>query len=168
MVNRLCWLAPNPEPAWANICDYAPVKRITVSLPDNVAFALQREARRRGVPVSALARGAIEARLELSPGDRRKLPFAALGRSGHRWTAKTWSRSSQLGGPLIAVVESSGSAVRPGYATAARARLGSAPPSRRSSITMNVLPSRQEVPVAANPAFWKARWARPFHSSVCR
>jgi len=64
------------------------VKRITVSLPDNVAFALQREARRRGVPVSALARGAIEARLELSPGDRRKLPFAALGRSGHRSTAR--------------------------------------------------------------------------------
>jgi len=64
------------------------MKRTTISLPDGLAAALHREARRRGVPVSRLAREAIEARLGLTDGARRKLPFAALGRSGHRSTAR--------------------------------------------------------------------------------
>ena len=63
------------------------MKRTTISLPDDLAAALDREARRRGVPVSQVAREAIEARLGRTEG-RRVLPFAALGRSGHRSTAR--------------------------------------------------------------------------------
>lgn len=62
--------------------------RTTISLPDDLAAALHREARRRGVSVSQLAREAIEERLGRTPGARRELPFAALGRSGHRSTAR--------------------------------------------------------------------------------
>jgi predicted transcriptional regulator len=64
------------------------MKRTTVSLPDDLAAALDREARRRGVPVSRIAREALEARLGVKGGRRRKLPFAALGRSGHHSTAR--------------------------------------------------------------------------------
>jgi metal-responsive CopG/Arc/MetJ family transcriptional regulator len=63
------------------------MKRTTISLPENLAAALEREARRRGVPVSQIAREAIEARLGRTDADR-KLPFAALGRSGHHSTAR--------------------------------------------------------------------------------
>jgi predicted transcriptional regulator len=64
------------------------MRRTTISLPDNLAAALNREARRRGVAVSRVAREAIEARLGLTTAAPRKLPFAALGRSGHRSTAR--------------------------------------------------------------------------------
>jgi metal-responsive CopG/Arc/MetJ family transcriptional regulator len=63
------------------------MKRTTISLPEDLAAALEREARRRGIPVSQVAREALEARLGRSTG-RRKLPFAALGRSGHHSTAR--------------------------------------------------------------------------------
>ena len=63
------------------------MKRTTISLPDDLAAALEREARRRGIPVSQVAREAIEVRLGRS-GPRRTLPFVALGRSGHRTTAR--------------------------------------------------------------------------------
>ncbi len=62
------------------------MKRTTISLPDDLAAALEREARRRGVGVSQVAREAIEARL--SRGKHRDLPFIALGRSGHHSTAR--------------------------------------------------------------------------------
>ncbi|MBD3162277.1 MAG: ribbon-helix-helix protein, CopG family [Candidatus Latescibacteria bacterium] len=61
------------------------MKRITVTLSDDLAAALGREARRRGESVSAVARLAI--RTCLGESDRR-LPFVALGRSGHRHTAR--------------------------------------------------------------------------------
>jgi predicted transcriptional regulator len=64
------------------------MKRTTISLPDDLAAALDREARRRGVAVSQIAREAIEARLGRSPTGKRKLPFASLGRSGHHTTAE--------------------------------------------------------------------------------
>ena len=64
------------------------MKRTTISLPDDLAAALGREARRRGVPVSQVAREAIEARVGRSTGAHRALPFAALGRSGYRSTAR--------------------------------------------------------------------------------
>ncbi|MDQ7857691.1 MAG: CopG family transcriptional regulator [Armatimonadota bacterium] len=63
------------------------MRRITISLPDSLAEALNREARRRRVSVSQIAREAIEERLGRT-GGRRELPFAALGRSGHRSTAR--------------------------------------------------------------------------------
>jgi len=64
------------------------MKRTTISLPDNVTAALNREARRRRIPVSQVAREAIEARLGLQTGARRKLPFIAIARGGDRTTAR--------------------------------------------------------------------------------
>jgi len=62
------------------------MKRTTISLPDDLAAALEREARRRRLPVSQVAREGIEAHLGRHAGARR-IPFAAIGRSGHRDTA---------------------------------------------------------------------------------
>jgi predicted transcriptional regulator len=64
------------------------MKRITISLPDDLAAALEREARRRRIPVSQVAREAIEARLGRTTDRPREIPFAGLGRSGHRSTAR--------------------------------------------------------------------------------
>jgi hypothetical protein len=64
------------------------MKRTTISLPETLAAALEREARRRGVPVSQLAREAIEVKLGRTPAGGRNFPFAALGRSGHHSTAR--------------------------------------------------------------------------------
>ena len=63
------------------------MRRITISLPDDVSGGLQREAARRRVPVSQVAREAIEAHLGRPAGARRQLRFAAMGRSGHRDTS---------------------------------------------------------------------------------
>jgi metal-responsive CopG/Arc/MetJ family transcriptional regulator len=62
--------------------------RTTLSLPDDLAQALTREARRRSVSASAVARDALAKYLGLSAGEPRELPFAALGHSGHRTTAR--------------------------------------------------------------------------------
>jgi metal-responsive CopG/Arc/MetJ family transcriptional regulator len=65
------------------------MRRITISLPDEVANALDREARRRALAVSAVARDALSQYLGVGqPGERRDLPFAALGHSGHSTTAR--------------------------------------------------------------------------------
>ena len=65
------------------------MKRTTISLPEDLAEALEREARRRAVPASAVARDALAAHLGVGDGtDRRELPFAAVGHSGHRTTAR--------------------------------------------------------------------------------
>lgn len=64
------------------------MKRTTVTIPDELAAALEREARRRRVPVSQVAREALAAHLGLAGEKPRRLPFAALGASGHRTTAR--------------------------------------------------------------------------------
>jgi metal-responsive CopG/Arc/MetJ family transcriptional regulator len=64
------------------------MKRTTISLPDDLAKALDREARRRGTSVSAIAREALAERLHLRVGEVRELPFVGLGRSGTRDTAR--------------------------------------------------------------------------------
>jgi predicted transcriptional regulator len=64
------------------------MRRTTISLPDDMAKALAREARRRGTSVSAIAREALAERLHLRAGEVRELPFAGLGRSGARDTAR--------------------------------------------------------------------------------
>jgi predicted transcriptional regulator len=65
------------------------MRRTTISLPDDLADALEREARRRSVPASAIARDALSAHLGFGhSGERRELPFAALGHSGQRTTAR--------------------------------------------------------------------------------
>lgn len=64
------------------------MKRTTIVLSDDLAAAVEREARRRRVSVSEVAREAIAAGLGHRLEERRSLPFAALGRSGHRTTAR--------------------------------------------------------------------------------
>lgn len=64
------------------------MKRTTISLPDDLAAALAREARRRNQPSSAIARAALERHLGLAADQPRQLPFASLGGSGHRNTAR--------------------------------------------------------------------------------
>lgn len=61
--------------------------RTTITLPDDLATLLAREARRRETSVSEIVRRAVSSFLD-APGDRRELPFAALGRSGRRHTAR--------------------------------------------------------------------------------
>lgn len=63
------------------------MKRTTISLPDDLAGAIEREARRRRAPVSQVIRETLESQLGRSSGERR-IPFAAVGRSGHRDTAR--------------------------------------------------------------------------------
>jgi len=64
------------------------MKRTTVTLPDELAGALEREARRRRLSVSQLTREALAAHLGLGGEEPRQLPFAALGASGHRTTTR--------------------------------------------------------------------------------
>ena len=63
------------------------MKRTTISLPDELAQILAREALRRGASVSEIVRSALLEHLSLEKG-RKKLPFVALGRSGCRHTAR--------------------------------------------------------------------------------
>jgi predicted transcriptional regulator len=65
------------------------MRRTTISLPDELADALVREARRRSSSASAIARDALSEYLAVGRSDeRRGLPFAAVGRSGRRTTAR--------------------------------------------------------------------------------
>ena len=56
------------------------MKRTTISLPDDLAAALEHEARECGVSVSQIAREAIEARLHLLPivDGKRQIPFIGI------------------------------------------------------------------------------------------
>jgi len=65
------------------------MKRITIYLPDELAAALEREARRRTVPASAIAHDALTGYLGLGEkSERRPLPFAAVGHSGKQTVAR--------------------------------------------------------------------------------
>ena len=64
------------------------MKRTTVTLTDDLALLADREVRRRGGSLSELVREALAAYLGLGGEARRRLPFAALGASGHRHTAR--------------------------------------------------------------------------------
>jgi len=64
------------------------MQRITISLPDDVAAALVREARRREISASRLTRGALAEHLGLSEDEPRPVPIAALGRSGQKSTGR--------------------------------------------------------------------------------
>lgn len=62
--------------------------RTTLSLSDDVSQALVREARRRSMSVSAVAREALAKQLGISREEPRELSFAALGDSGHTSTGR--------------------------------------------------------------------------------
>ena len=64
------------------------MKRTTVALPDDLAAALAREARRRDLSASEITRDALAKHLGLVAGEPRDVPFAAVGRSGHHTTAR--------------------------------------------------------------------------------
>jgi hypothetical protein len=58
------------------------MKRTTISLPDDVSDALVREAHRRRVPVSQVAREAIASTLGLDDERPRDLSFIGIADSG--------------------------------------------------------------------------------------
>lgn len=62
--------------------------RTSLSLPDDLAQALSREARRRSTSVSQVAREALAKQMGLTLGQPRELPFAAVGNSGDPNTAR--------------------------------------------------------------------------------
>jgi hypothetical protein len=64
------------------------MRRVTIILPDDMAQALDREARRQRATASAVVREALAVRLRLRGDQVPPLPFAALGRSGERDTAR--------------------------------------------------------------------------------
>jgi hypothetical protein len=65
------------------------MRRTTISLPDELADALEREARRRSLPASAITRDALSDYLGIGrAGEQRELPFASLGGSGQRTTGR--------------------------------------------------------------------------------
>jgi Arc/MetJ-type ribon-helix-helix transcriptional regulator len=68
------------------------MRRTTVSLPDDLAQALDREAQRRHASASEVTRTALAAHLGLAQNEPRELAFADLGRSGHRSTARDMER----------------------------------------------------------------------------
>jgi Arc/MetJ-type ribon-helix-helix transcriptional regulator len=57
------------------------MKRTTISWPDDLAEAVQREARRRHVSVSEVVREAVEAHLAGGRAGGRLIPWAGIGRS---------------------------------------------------------------------------------------
>jgi len=64
------------------------MKRTTITLSDELAVAVEREAHRRRTSVSQVVRDAVAAHIGVSGDGRRSLPFAALGDSGSRSTAR--------------------------------------------------------------------------------
>jgi hypothetical protein len=82
------------------------MKRITISLPEDLAVALQRESQRERTSVSEIARRAIEAKLRPLPivDGKRVIPFAGLGHSGHgnlardmeEIMAKEWTKENLI------------------------------------------------------------------------
>jgi predicted transcriptional regulator len=68
------------------------MRRTIVSLPDDLAQALDREARRRHTSVSEITRTALAQYLGPVQSEPRELAFADLGHSGHRSTARDMER----------------------------------------------------------------------------
>jgi hypothetical protein len=64
------------------------MKRTTISLPDEVAVLLEREAHRQRTSISEITRQALVKYLGLGSDQPRHIPFAALGNSGHPDTAR--------------------------------------------------------------------------------
>jgi metal-responsive CopG/Arc/MetJ family transcriptional regulator len=67
---------------------YDVMRRTTISLPEDLADAVDRAARRRHVSVSELTRRALAEHVGFAQGERRPVPFANLGSSGYTTTAE--------------------------------------------------------------------------------
>jgi Arc/MetJ-type ribon-helix-helix transcriptional regulator len=78
------------------------MKRATISLPDELASAVAREAERRRTSFSEVTREALLSHLGIDPEGRRELAFAGIGRSGKRTTARDAERilAREWGGRL--------------------------------------------------------------------
>ncbi len=64
------------------------MSRVTISLSEDFAVLLAREAERAHTSVSEIVRRALTRQWGLSDDKPSKLPFAGIGRSGHRHTAR--------------------------------------------------------------------------------
>jgi Arc/MetJ-type ribon-helix-helix transcriptional regulator len=64
------------------------MRRITVTLPDEVVEALERAAGRGRTSVSDVVRRMLAAQVGMMAGGERPVPFANLGRSGERHVAR--------------------------------------------------------------------------------
>ncbi len=62
------------------------MRRATISLPEDLALDIEREAQRRRVSVSEVARNALREHLDRQAADG--LPFIGIGHSGTRDTAR--------------------------------------------------------------------------------
>jgi len=79
------------------------MKRITISLPEELATAVERVAQRDRSSVSEVVRQAIEERLGRAGEGPRELPFANLGRSGYSRRRRTWKPYFVASGAVLAV-----------------------------------------------------------------
>lgn len=61
--------------------------RTTIILPDDLGAALDREAERRRESRSEIVREALRRHLQFGTGQRRRIPFAAIGSSNDGRTA---------------------------------------------------------------------------------
>ena len=76
------------------------MKRTTITLPDDTAVLLEREAKRRGTSVSEVARQVFTAHFRPEAEGKRRLPFVGIAASDHTDTAaqaeeilaEKWSR----------------------------------------------------------------------------
>ncbi|TMF54195.1 MAG: ribbon-helix-helix protein, CopG family [Chloroflexi bacterium] len=64
------------------------MRRTTILLPDDLAGLLDYERRGRGISTAMVVREALETYLTGASRGRERLPFAGLGRSGRRDTAR--------------------------------------------------------------------------------
>lgn len=64
------------------------MKRLTISLPDELAALVAREAQRLNTSVSDVVRRALAADLGVASDSAKRLPFAGIGRSGQAHTAR--------------------------------------------------------------------------------
>ena len=64
------------------------MRRITITIPDELALVAEREATRRRTSMSAVIRDAVSAQLVPTGDAGRVIAFAALGRSGHSTGAR--------------------------------------------------------------------------------
>ncbi len=62
------------------------MKRTTISLPDDLAQDVEREAQRRRVSISEVTREALQEHIQLVAAN--PLPFIGIGRSGRTDTAQ--------------------------------------------------------------------------------